>query len=102
MSREQSDDDDQDPADEARALARSGQLQLALLRVLNDPVERWDQTPAIAARGIAEVLLRALTYIVQQNGRRRSWALDLLDDVRDQVADTSTTISDVARGGMVH
>jgi hypothetical protein len=97
---EPDDSDEDDPAEEQRALARSGQLQLRMLSVLNDPVERWNFEPGIAAHGCAWVLARLLTDIVRQDANRLPWALDLLDDVRTEVADSTTSAGE--RAGLVH
>ena len=70
---------------EAAVLERSGQLQAAVLAVLNQPGERWHAQPTIVAHALAETLGRVLSFVVLHDPTRRDWTADLLAHVADLV-----------------
>lgn len=74
--------------------ARSQQLQLRFLEILNAPADRWAEQPCIAAHAIAQTLGRVLAAIVTADGTRVPLAMDLLDYVRQHV----TTAAAIAAG----
>ncbi|MEO8682479.1 MAG: hypothetical protein ABI665_25755 [Vicinamibacterales bacterium] len=80
--------DDKPSADELQqqVLARSGQLQMRFLHVLNDPVDQWALQPLIVAHAIAETLGSVLAAVLTTDPSRLGWTMDLLEHVRQHLA----------------